>query len=514
MDASGFVSRALFVTILTATLTSGPARAQFGGIKNAIDKAKKTVDSIKQTQQNPKPPQPTSGQQTPVQPPGQQTPAQEPAATPPAQPAVSQPAISPTDNPATTTALATNAVPPDKDPKASTGSSLQFTQQMYALMELRDIPQLMDDKYIVSFAAAQISKEQAAWAAIGPRSGPSGQLAEPRPSITYEWQKVVDSEPTLADGPLLDVFVLSDPDWSFLDKNPKWDPNANPQMRPVVEAFLFSKDKIEGRDPNFAARELASVAKKQLQLATKRIPTHFYFSEQLPLWKYDFGSSAFKFDGTQQMPGKINLMMPIYDPEAKVGAKDFYTRLPAQAKELVPYVLGPALQHQMPPENNPGAPVPYGSAETAWKENFIWGNIPEPVVFAIDRQLRLSSVPVDAKRAEEVSKLGGLATARVFFTADHIALENPAAPVERASRTVLFAKLEKVDIVDREGALIVTLKPETFPSASAAAAALNPPPPTTAAGKKDANCQAMAQQLAPSNSDAYQKAYQECMARQ
>jgi hypothetical protein len=375
------------------------------------------------------------------------------------------------------------------------------------------MPQLMDDKYVVPFAAKQISNEQSAWKTLAPQE--IGHGVSQRPSITYEWQTLIDTDPALAGGPLLDVFVRTDPDWSFLDKNPKWDPNANPQMKPIIDVFLFSKDKVEGRDPNFAARELAPVAKKQLQLATKRLPTHFYFAEDLPAWKYDFDAHAFKFDGTQQMPGKINLMLPIYDPEAKVGAKDFYDRLPADAKQRVPYVLGPALQHTMPQEVNPGQPAPYGwTPQSAWKESFTSTDIPEPVVFAIDRQLRLSSVPVDMKRAEEVSKLGGVPRAKVFFTAERIEPENPAAAIERGSRTVLLAKLEKVDILDRNDKLIVTLRPASFPAAGAAAAALNPPAPTTAAGKKDAQCQAMAQQLAPGNPSAYQKAYQECMARQ
>src|SRR5213075_1794571 len=104
---------------------------------------------------------------------------------------------------------------------------------------------------------------------------------------------------------------------------------------PVIGLFVFSKEKVEGRQAEFAARELAPVAKRMFQMAMKKLPTHFYFSEQLPLWKYDFGASAIRFNGTQQMPDKIDLMRPVYDPGIKVGVREYYDKLPAKAREMV-----------------------------------------------------------------------------------------------------------------------------------------------------------------------------------
>jgi hypothetical protein len=437
-------------------------------------------------------------------------------------------------------------------PPASTGDSVELTQQMYSLMTMRDIPQFMDDKFLIPLASAQISTEQAFWKQIGPTEA-GGKSYPAKPSITYEWQKLVDTQPEFAGGPLLDAFVNNNADWSFLNKNPQWDPDANP----VIGLLVFSKEKVEGRQAEFAAHELAPVEKRMFQMAMKKLPTHFYFSEQLPLWKYDFDVGAIRFNGTEAMPDRIDLMRPVYDLGIKVGVRDYYEKLPAKAREMVAYAGGASgdtygywvAQHTMPAGNKPG--VTAGEApEWKWKQNFIWGPIPEPTIFALDRQVRIGTIPIDIARAEALTKLQGLLTARVFFTADRIELGNPAAPLDRATQTVLYAKLDKVQILDRNGGLVATLEPASFPAAKDVNAALAPPvPPAKPAtpapvasnappgetnqqrvarenkeawerdkAKQDAAikqmyCEGDAERAGAPNSAAYQKVYDQCMAK-
>src|SRR6185503_19494971 len=190
-------------------------------------------------------------------------------------------------------------------------------------------------------------------------------------------------------------------------------------------------------------------------------------------------ASGISFTGTAQMPDRIDLLRPVYDPGIKEGVREYYEKLPAKAREGLAYAAFGVPQHTMPPGNKPGGTAG-GSPEAKWKENFIWGPIPEPTIFVLDRQIRIGTVPLDAARAEALTKLQGLLTARVFFTADRIELGNPAAPLDRATQIVFYARLERVQILDRNNTVVATLDAASFRAAkdanagSAAAAAAKP----------------------------------------
>ena len=300
-----------------------------------------------------------------------------------------------------------------------------------------------------------------------------GRALSVGPVITYEWQKLIDQQPELAGGPLLDVFLLSNPNWSFLSHAKGWDPNAPDSAKPVVEVYLFSREKIEGRQPDFAAQELLPVVRRQLEMAMKRLPTHFYFTEVLPAWKYDFGAKGIRFMVQPPTdPNKINLMRPLWDGESKVGyGHDFFNQLSSKAQAMAVYTMAsgeaPAaysvIQHQIPPEVNPGGGIGW-RPEMAWKDTFTSVNAPEPATIALDRRVEISNIPMDAARAEQLTKLGGNLTARVYFTAGHIEPEHSTAQFDRTTRTLLFASVEKVEILDRSGAVIATLDAKSFPA--------------------------------------------------
>src|SRR5262245_40660626 len=132
--------RRFAIGALSVALAAVPAYAQFGGLSGAINKAKEAIKQAKPTQPPPNPNQP----QPATQPPTQQPPAQQPQAQQP-------------------------AAPQGASAQAPTGDSVELTQQMYSLMTMRDIPQYMEDKFIVPLASAQISTEQSFWKQIGPQ---------------------------------------------------------------------------------------------------------------------------------------------------------------------------------------------------------------------------------------------------------------------------------------------------------------------------------------------------------
>jgi hypothetical protein len=350
-------------------------------------------------------------------------------------------------------------------PKPATSGSVEFTLQLSALLTIRDLPQYFNDQAIVKFATQQISIEKAIWGTFFGRKNPeTGQPIPPPPMITFEWQKLIDQRPDLAQGPLLDVFINTAPDWSFLRNERGWDPNS--LAPPYVVAFLFSRDKVEGRDPEFAAHDLIPVVRQQVAMAIKRAPTHFYFTETLPTWQYDFDAKSIRFPGPSG-PTRLNLLMPMFDTETKKGYRDLLNALPAKARTMSDYFMAGGgeslnynvIQHQMPDDVNPGKNLgsmpPHG-----WKDAFRFAGLPEPTVIALDRQVQITSVPLDSARAEAVHKEGGQLSARVYFAVDHIELQHPAKKDDNT--TMVFGRLEKVEILTRNKEVLVTFKPESF----------------------------------------------------
>jgi hypothetical protein len=105
-------------------------------------------------------------------------------------------------------------------------------------------------------------------------------------------------------------------------------------------------------------------------------------------------------------------------------------------------------------------------------------------VIALDKQVEINSIPMDAVRAEALEKIrtrvGGL-QARLHIEAQKVEY-SATAPVNQ--RSVLFARLERIDILDPAGSLIVSLTPAQLKAPARAAlptVASAAPTPTTAA---------------------------------
>jgi hypothetical protein len=226
-------------------------------------------------------------------------------------------------------------------------------------------------------------------------------------------------------------------------------------------------------------------------MATKKVPTHFYFTETLPTWQYDFDAKSIRFPGPSG-PTRLNLLMPMFDTETKKGYRDLLNALPAKARTMSDYFMAgggeslnySVIQHQMPEDVNPGKNLgsmpPHG-----WKDAFRFAGLPEPTVIALDRQVQITAVPLDSARAEAVHKEGGQLSARVYFAVDHIELQHPAKKDDNT--TMVFGRLEKVEILTRNKEVLASFKPESFqvaPEVTAPAAGSGSPaapasPPST-----------------------------------
>src|SRR5207247_2483782 len=132
------------------------------------------------------------------------------------------------------------------------------------------------DDVLIEFNTSQVRAEQTAWQQLDKaiqhakqieNLPNSNQCTNPNPTVcfklntkpfTFEWQKRIEQQADLAQGPLMDAFIRPDADWSFVTREPGRDNGR----RNAVALFVFSRESVEGRDAQFAARELVPVMRR------------------------------------------------------------------------------------------------------------------------------------------------------------------------------------------------------------------------------------------------------------
>jgi hypothetical protein len=361
---------------------------------------------------------------------------------------------------------------------ADPSGALPLTDYRVALLEFRDFPQAMSEATVIDIAKWQIIGEQSNWklldAAIAGSPPPGIQLNPQRSQFVFEWQKYIDENAAFAGAALLPVFLRSDADWSFLKKEKGWDE----QYDAYVYVFLFARDKIQGRQPEFAARELAPVLKKHLQMAVAHAPTKFYFDVPLHA-NYDVNLGVIRFQqSANQLADTVDLLTPTQQVTFAPGPvqnlappsdRDYHTILPPAARSTVNYNRPLAMQDT--PVARPGVIV-YGSDPLeVWRKG-ITGNTQDAKMLslgaiAVDRQLKLKAIPLDAKRAEPLVQAIRYLHARIFISADRldvfqISYERQLKPPQ----ALMFAHVQGVDILGPKDEMIATIAATSLPAPS------------------------------------------------
>ncbi len=362
---------------------------------------------------------------------------------------------------------------------ADSNGAVPLTDYRVSLLEFRDFPQAMSDAYVTEIAKWQIIGEISNWKLLDQSlagTPPPGYVLNPqRPKFIFEWQKEIDANPSFASSALLPVFLRPDPDWSFLKKEKGWDE----QYDSYVYVFLFERDKIQGRQPEFAARELAPVLKRHVQMAVSKAATSFYFDVPLKTG-YDISREAIRFlqPNTNQLGDNAELLLPVQMVMFAQGAaknlpaptdRDYHTILPAAAHATANY--NRSFEMKDTPLARPGVIVYGDDPQQVWRKG-ITGNTQEmrmlPLgAFAFDRQLKLSAIPLDAKHAEPLAQALRNLHARVYIAADkvdefQVSYERQFKP----SQAVLFARVQKVDILGPKDELIASMAASQLPPAA------------------------------------------------
>jgi hypothetical protein len=345
-------------------------------------------------------------------------------------------------------------------------ASLPLTAYRLNLLTIRDNPELLTDTRLAEFTREQVGAEITMWKELGSVAEvQSRRQRDPVTPSAYEWQKFISQQPAFARGPLLDVFLRPDADWSFVQH-----PDSS-----VVMAFVFSRDKVEGRQPEFAAHDLLPIARQHLELAASRVSTSLWVMRSLPAWQYDFSTQSIRFPGAAG--GKVDILSPVFDPESKpLSDRTYFDELPAKAHADADLWIG-SPQNDLP-EVKPG--FPSSSPTEFWREKTIFLRLPSVTVLAFDRQLRISSIPLASGLAEQLQKLGNTLKAKVYITAERMEQIHQLHPERVNGPTmVLFARLQKVEILNSRDEIVKTLLPEQLP----APAAIPPAPAPANAGR-------------------------------
>ena len=413
----------------------------------------------------------------------------------PASPSVSKPAATtlptgPANRPATSTS-------PDGAPAVALNSYRGF------LLTVRDNAQVASQAALLPPTLRQVLAEQKAWTTIqgvldhAAKTPQYDQykLNPKRKTFIYEWQTEAD---TLRPD-LVDVFLRTDADWSFVTRDPQWDT----RFGAIVDAFLFARKSVEGREASFAAQELVPVYKRHLDAAVAKAPTNLFLSLAVPAGGYDFASKSIRFlqPGTvvhQKRPyeGGIDLLPSTDDPKMEDWV------LPPKARSTATYSLFGAVQsmHRADlPSTKPGTDIGSESPTQSWRSYFSIGsssagegeNIPYIEVLALDRQLRLSSIPLDPAKAEKLAKAGHYATmgtmtgltAKAYFAADRVELSHRTWGGTKARYGVLFAKLQRIDILGPDNEVLASFAVDSLPPPAARSTTTTPVPPKPAASK-------------------------------
>jgi hypothetical protein len=416
-----------------------------------------------------------------------------PAATGPKPPATSQPPASP--SPAAPPAASTTT--------ARAGHALPFTAYRGLLLTIRDQPEVLTDQALIDMAQGQVRAEQNAWKVVTNRVAggqPLNRLNPKRPAFTYEWQTLADSNPTLAGGPVLDAFLRTDADWSFVTTDPAWDERFA-DVTPV-EVFLFTREKIEGRDHRFAAQELGSVYGRHLTLAAGKAPTSLSLRLRMPPGAYDFQAKALRFlpQGASVVSGHpLAQQLDLLD-----GAERYpeHYGLPQEASGRAIYMLmglSPEFRRAEPPSTKPGIAMQDGPTD-AWRGRVAIGASSNPVplveLLALDRRAQISTVPIDPAWAEALARrqpglpaIDGF-TATLFFEVERVVLGERIVDRKPTRNAVLLARLQKLDVFDPDGKLITSIPADALPApaatSSATTASARPAPPPTSTTREEA----------------------------
>lgn len=350
---------------------------------------------------------------------------------------------------------------------AASQDGVPLTYWLANLLTVRFTPQALDDNRLIQAVVEQVSAEQQLWQRFG-RSleargtgrwsrrlfGQSGETSEV--PLLHEWQALAEESTAVRDLALM----------YFLN------PAASAPR--IADVFLFSRSSVEGREPRFAARELISVYRRHLELASAKAPTNIWMTLPLPKHAYDFQTGSIRFypmgfdpffasaeAAAETLARTANQAPQGVEIAARLSSEMAYGQvsLPAGANDAANYSLG-----RLPePDERVDSPT------NDWRSGV--ARLLSGGVLAADRQFRLAPIPLDLKVAEALSfrearrESGAGLQARVVMTVRRADVGSVRVDRETLHRyPVLFVNVRRVDIIGPDNEVLRTVAGPSLPA--------------------------------------------------
>ena len=371
-----------------------------------------------------------------------------------------------------------------------------FLPHLPNLYAVRDLDGFLDEEAVVTGTSYLLKQEQF-------RIDPGFMSAKcGEKHSVFEW---ATARPELASGPLLDALLDPAADWSFLNAETRFGLVADH----CVDLLVFPRDKIAGRQEEFAAAEMAPVYRRTIEAAAARLPKKVYITRRLQKPKYDHAQKMLSFEepapSSMPRPGGAELLTGIYGGveylapgEAQQSRSRATTVAPQDAEGLAFYSIENAVADNQPlmatslrPKSAKGGQ--HSEQGSAWRESVRWfrgERRDDPNALALDRRLSYPRIPIDPATAErliaEATDYSKSLRAVIVLEIDKIRRAGPG------QRGVLFARLDRVLVTTHDGRPVATLEAAAFPDAVAAARAAT----DEARAAKEAAAAAAAEQAA------------------
>lgn len=371
---------------------------------------------------------------------------------------------------------------------ANQPEALPLTPYRVTLFMLRDNPAVLTDQIITELTRQQILAEQRFWQMIEQNLGHVANPQSPHPGINiarplfaYEWQSLAASQPALADE-VLEVFTRRDAPWEFYTREPAYDS----RLKAFVEASLFSRDAISGREAVFLAPQLAPTFAQHLEKAAAAVPARAGLSFALAA-KYDpatgqlhFGESyTVRGDGQPVRPLDA-VQRPLFAADGTVVTSLISSPLPPSAEGSILYAVPHGIQDN--PDRDPSMRTSRDTPASHWREmlraNTNGGlNLGSISALALDRKVEFPPIAIDQQTVESAQR-GHASPHGIFQVTGRVTLEVGRAELVTITKDdrhrrggALFAKVVAMDILGPEGQLLARLGLEDLETPDSLAAA-------------------------------------------
>lgn len=360
------------------------------------------------------------------------------------------------------TAIHEFAVREEAAPRMASVAAAPLLPHLAKLYAVRDIKGYLSDKAVLESTTTLVQNEQARWQRL---SQPQMQRLCGGRQTELVWASARDE---LARGALLDVLMQPAADWSFLDRETRFGLVPNH----CVEVFVFPAREIADREPDFAARAVAAIYRKTLEAAVDELPKLVFVNRPLPTPRYDharemlvFGEPASGSRPAHLLPWTSRAVEYLAPGQASKASSESIVRVSKSDEGLAIYGLAVHDNEALaPPGMRPKSMTERVPGEK-WRQSVRFLDGSRPGAFALDRLLKLPSLPVEPSVAEqlleEVRATREAMRAIIVLEIDRAESLAPEWPV------ILYARLDHVVITTGDGREVAVLDAESFPDAVA-----------------------------------------------